>query len=58
VQTRCTVLPPFSPNGTTFDGLAWLGAYRADHAAHAVRLVCFPVGPTVYRYITTVTDPR
>lgn len=40
-----------------FDGLVWLGAYRADRAAHAVRLVQFRVGNVEYRYITSVLDP-
>jgi len=41
-----------------FDGLVWLGAYRADRAGHAVRLVQFRVGSTQYRYITNVLDPQ
>jgi hypothetical protein len=44
-------------NVSVFDGLVWLGAYRADRAAHAVRLVQFTVGNMEYRYITSVLDP-
>ena len=34
-----------------------LGAYRADRAKHAVRLVTFRQGRTMRRYITNVHDP-
>jgi Transposase DDE domain len=44
-------------NTCLFDGLVWLGTYRADQAAYAVRLVRFRVGNTEYRYITNVLDP-
>ncbi len=44
-------------NIEVLDGVVWLGAYRADRAAHAVRLVQFRVGSTQYRYITNVLDP-
>jgi hypothetical protein len=40
------------------DRLIWLGAYRADRARHAVRLVEFSVGAMRFEYITNVTDPR
>ena len=40
-----------------FDGVVWLGAYRADRAAHAVRMVRFRVGNVEYSYITNVLDP-
>jgi hypothetical protein len=48
----------FYQNGSTFDGVVWLGAYRADRAAHAVRLVMFQVGTSYYRYLTNVLDPE
>ncbi len=38
------------------DAIVWLGKYRADRAAHAVRLVCFSVHGTPYRYLTNVLD--
>ena len=44
-------------NGETFDGLIWLGKYRADRAAHAVRLLTFSIGKVHFRYITNVIDP-
>jgi hypothetical protein len=39
------------------DALVWLGSSRANRAAHPVRLVCFSVGETHYRYLTNVLDP-
>ena len=39
------------------DALVWLGAYRADRAAHAVRLVQFRVGTAQFSYVTNVLDP-
>jgi len=38
------------------DAIVWLGAYRADRAAYAVRLVCFSFQGTQYRYLTNVLD--
>ena len=57
-KTSYRVVHCFYQDGTTFDGIVWLGAYRADRAAHAVRLVRFAVGTTVYHYVTNVTDPH
>ncbi|HEY6408617.1 MAG TPA: IS4 family transposase [Ktedonobacteraceae bacterium] len=42
----------------TLDALIWLGTYRADRAAHAVRLVSFCFHGTQYRYLTNVLDPQ
>ena len=55
--TSSTVLHPFHEDGATFDGLVFLGAYRADRAKHAVRLVRFRVGATPDQYITNVREP-
>jgi hypothetical protein len=44
--------------GEVFDGIVWLGAYRADKAAWAVRLVRFAVGGKERVYITNVLDPN
>lgn len=57
-KTSTQVIHAFYHQGETFDGLVWLGAYRADRAARAVRLVQFRVGPHLYRYITNVSEPR
>ncbi len=39
------------------DAIVWLGKYRADRAAHAVRLVSFCFHGTQYRYLTNVLSP-
>lgn len=57
-KTSYVVVHPFYADGTTFDGLVFLGAHRADRAKHAVRLVRFTVGATTYQYVTNVTDFR
>lgn len=56
-KTSYSLIHPFYQNGETLDALVWLGAYRADQAAHAVRLVQFRAGQTLYRYITNIQDP-
>lgn len=56
-KTSYTVLHRFYESGATFDGLIWLGTYRADRAAHAVRLVRFRLGTSTYSYLTNVLDP-
>src|SRR6266446_8017597 len=39
------------------DALIWLGAYRADRAAYAVRLVQYRYQGITYQYFTNVLDP-
>jgi len=56
-KTSFTVHHTFYQDDQTFDGLVWLGKYRADQAAHAVRLVRFTVGGTTCSYLTNVLDP-
>lgn len=56
-KTTYTVLHTFYQQGETFDGLVKLGAYRADRARYAVRLVTFRVGEVRYQYITNVIHP-
>lgn len=56
-KTSFEVIHTFFQQGETFDGLIWLGAYRADRARYAVRLVTFRVGETPYQYITNVLYP-
>jgi len=56
-KTSFEVLHTFYQQGDTFDGLIWLGAYRADRARYAVRLVTFRVGQKTYQYITNVLSP-
>ena len=57
-KTSYTVLHRYYDQDGVFDGLIWLGAYRADRAAHAVRLVQFRVGTRTYQYLTNVLDPQ
>jgi hypothetical protein len=57
-KTSFTVHHVYYQDAQTFDGLIWLGAYRADQAKHAVRLVRFHVGPKEYSYLCNVLDPR
>ena len=58
-KTTYEVIHTFYSDGADlFDGIVWLGKYRADKAAHAVRLVTFPVGKTQFRYLTNVLDPN
>lgn len=56
-KTSFTVLHPFYHRGDTLDALVWLGAYRADRAEHAVRLVQFAHRGALHRYVTNVLDP-
>ena len=57
-KTSYTVIHTFAQHGDTFDGLIWLGAYRADRTAHLVRLVQFRRGDDLVRYLTNVRDPQ
>jgi hypothetical protein len=57
-KTSYTVIQTFAQHGDTFDGLVWLGTYRADRAAHPVRLVQYRHGATLHRYLTNVCDPQ
>ncbi len=56
-KTTYQVLHTFYQQGETFDGLVRLGAYRADRARYAVRLVTFRVGEVSYQYITNGIHP-
>jgi hypothetical protein len=56
-KTTYEVIHVFYAEGETRDELVWLGQYRADRAAHAVRLVQFRVDGHVARYLTNVLDP-
>ncbi|MDE2779526.1 MAG: IS4 family transposase [Chloroflexota bacterium] len=57
-KTSYQVIHTYYSRGETFDGIIWLGAYRADRAKYAVRLVTFRQGNTLHRYITNVHDPH
>lgn len=57
-KTSYSVQHVFVHHDTYFDGVIWLGAYRNDRAAHAVRLIEFRVQGQPRRYLTNVLDPR
>jgi hypothetical protein len=57
-KTSYTLLHVFHQDGETLDALVWLGAYRADQAKHAVRLVQFRQGNVLHQYITNLRDPH
>jgi hypothetical protein len=57
-KTSYEILHVYYQQGDVFDGIVWLGAYRADRAAYAVRLVRFSVKGQLRSYITNVLDPR
>ena len=56
-KTSYEAVHVFYERGEVFDGIVWLGAYRADRTKHAVRLVTFRHNKTMHRYITNVRDP-
>jgi len=56
-KTSTVVVHTFLATETYRDHLVFLGAYRADRAAHAVRLVEVKVGQQWHRYVTNQTDP-
>ncbi len=56
-KTSFDIQHTFYRDGETFDGIVFLGKYRADRAAQAVRLTQFRVGSVFYQYITNVLDP-
>lgn len=57
-KTSYQVLHVYYQQGDVLDAVIHLGAYRADRASHAVRLVRFQVGTTQFAYITNVLDPH
>lgn len=57
-KTTHEVIHTYYQSATYFDGIIWLGKYRADRAAYAVRLVQFTIGSVQYQYITNVLDPQ
>ncbi len=57
-KTSYKVRHVFYERGPTLDALIWLGAYRANRAAHTVRLVRFIHQGKQFEYITNVLDPK
>lgn len=56
-KTSYRLLHVFYQADGVLDALVFLGAYRADQAARAVRLVEFTVDGVTRRYVTNVLDP-
>jgi len=54
--TSTVELHRFWGDDQTGESLVWLGAYRANKARYAVRLICVQRGATVHRYLTNVLD--
>lgn len=57
-KTSYEIRHVFYQDADVLDAVVWLGAYRADRAAHAVRLLRVRLGDRSYSYITNVLDPR
>jgi hypothetical protein len=56
-KTSYRIEHSFYQDRQVLDALVWLGAHRADKARYLVRLVQFPHGKHLCRYITNVDDP-
>jgi hypothetical protein len=56
-KTSYEVLHVYYQDANVLDAVVWLGAYRADRAAHAVRLLKVQLGAHTYSYITNVLNP-
>jgi hypothetical protein len=56
-KTSYAVIHTFYERDGVLDALVWLGKYRADQAAHAVRLVQFTRGSKTWAYLTNVLEP-
>jgi hypothetical protein len=57
-RTSYEVIHVFYQGQGVLDVLVWLGQYRADRAAHAVRLVQFTRGGKTWAYLTNVLEPQ
>lgn len=57
-KTSYEVRHVFYQRDGVLDALVWLGRYRADRAAYAVRLVQVTHAGRTWAYLTNVLDPR
>ena len=57
-KTSYVPLHVFYQQAGVLDALVWLGKYRADRAAHAVRLVQVTRHGKTWAYLTNVLDPQ
>lgn len=56
-KTSYEVIHVFYQRAGVVEALVWLGKYRADRAAHAVRLVQFTRQGKTWAYLTNVLEP-
>jgi hypothetical protein len=56
-KTSYTVLYVLYRDDSVLDAIVWLGAYRADRAGQAVRLVSYTRQGKTWSYLTNVLDP-
>jgi hypothetical protein len=56
-KTSYRLLQTLYEGAGVLDAIVWLGAWRADRAAHAVRLVRYTHHGKTYTYLTNVLDP-
>lgn len=57
-KTSYELIHVFYHRDGVLDALVWLGAYRADRAAYAVRLVQFTRHGKTWAYLTNVLEPQ
>jgi hypothetical protein len=57
-KTSYIVKHTFVSHNGILDAIVWLGAYRADKAGQAVRLVQFSKNGKTWSYVTNVLDPK
>ncbi len=57
-KTSYEIRHVYSENENAFDGIIWLGAYRADKSRYTVRLVRVRYGKVWREYITNGLDPE
>jgi hypothetical protein len=57
-KTSYEVIHVFYQQAGVIDALVWLGKYRADRAAHAVRLVQVTRNGKTWAYLTNVLEPQ
>lgn len=57
-KTSYTLIHTLFERDGMLDLIVWLGAYRADRAGRAVRLVQFTKNGRTWCYVTNVLDPR
>lgn len=57
-KTSFVLLHTLYEDAVVLDAIVWLGAHRADRAAHAVRLIRINHAGRTWAYVTNVLDPQ